>query len=138
MYTLTHHIETHRPPVAVHPHHLAPDHLNIAKADFDHMLELGIVHSFSSKWSSPLHMVPKKTPGDHVTPVELSTAAPCTIAVPYLICSILLQLYMGSEHLQSLIWCERIIKYLSRQLTPQDCRHHTFQAYCSLCIPFGL
>ena len=28
------------------------------------MLQLGIIHPSSSSWASPLHMVPKKTPGD--------------------------------------------------------------------------
>ncbi len=28
------------------------------------MMQLGIIRPSSSKWSSPLHMIPKKTPGD--------------------------------------------------------------------------
>lgn len=28
------------------------------------MLQLGVIHPSSSDWSSPLHMVPKQTPGD--------------------------------------------------------------------------
>ena len=28
------------------------------------MLQLGIIHPSCSSWASPLHMVPKKTPGD--------------------------------------------------------------------------
>ena len=43
---------------------LPPDRLRIARNEFEHMLEQGIIQSSDSQWSSPLHMVPKKTPGD--------------------------------------------------------------------------
>ena len=42
----------------------AQDRLKAAKREFEHILNLGIIRPFSSAWSSPLHMVPKKTPGD--------------------------------------------------------------------------
>ena len=63
-HSVTHHIKTTSPPVSLHTRQLAPERLNIAQKKFDHMLELGIICPSSSSWSSPLHMVPKKTPGD--------------------------------------------------------------------------
>ena len=63
-HDVTHHIETKGPPVAARPRRLAADKLGIARNEFDHMLDLGIIRPSSSNWSSPLHMVPKKTPGD--------------------------------------------------------------------------
>ena len=59
-----HYIETTGPPVASRTRRLAPERLKVAKQEFEHMLELGIIRPSSSPWSSPLHMVPKKTPGD--------------------------------------------------------------------------
>jgi transposase InsO family protein len=59
-----HHIVTHGPPVRCRPRRLAPDKLVTAKAAFDHMLRLGIIRPSDSPWASPLHMVPKKNPGD--------------------------------------------------------------------------
>ena len=63
-HDVTHHIETTGPPVATHPRCLAPDHLKVAKQQFDHMLQLGIIHPSSSARASPLHMVPTKAAGD--------------------------------------------------------------------------
>ena len=63
-HDVNHHIETTGPPVSAHPRRLAPDRLRAAKQEFEHMLQLGIIRSSSSAWSSPLHMVPKKTAGD--------------------------------------------------------------------------
>eukprot|EP00731_Ephydatia_muelleri_P032892 Em0024g436a len=54
----------HGPPVYARTRRLPPEPLTIAKNEFDHMLKLGIVRPSSSAWASPLHMVPKKTPGD--------------------------------------------------------------------------
>ena len=63
-HEVLHHIETTGPPVFARPRRLAPDRFKVAKREFEHMLQLGIIRPSSSPWSSPLHMVPKKTPGD--------------------------------------------------------------------------
>ena len=63
-HDVCHHIETTGPPVSARPRRLAPERLKPAKREFEHMLQLGIIRPSSSPWSSPLHMVPKKTPGD--------------------------------------------------------------------------
>ncbi|BHF82688.1 hypothetical protein SprV_0802582700 [Sparganum proliferum] len=60
-HTVTHHISTTGPPKSCRPRRLAPDRLKIAKAEFEHMLELGIIRPSDSCWASPLHLVPKKS-----------------------------------------------------------------------------
>eukprot|EP00794_Sanderia_malayensis_P001258 gene1258-biopygen485 len=63
-HNIRHHIQTKGPPVFSRPRRLASDRLAIAKSEFDHMLQLGIIRPSKSNWSSPLHMVPKPTAGD--------------------------------------------------------------------------
>ena len=63
-HSVTHHITTTGPPVSSRTRRLAPERLRVARQEFDHMLELGIIRPSSSSWSSPLHMVLKRTPGD--------------------------------------------------------------------------
>lgn len=63
-HTVTHHITTTGPPVAARPRRLPPERLRIARAEFNRMLQLGIIRQSSSCWASPLHMVPKKIPGE--------------------------------------------------------------------------
>ena len=63
-HTVTHHICTTRPPVHARARRLPPGRLRIARQEVEHMMELGIIQPSDSQWSSPLHMVPKKTPGD--------------------------------------------------------------------------
>lgn len=51
------------PPLSCRPRRLAPDRLKIAKAEFDTMIQEGIARRSDGPWSSPLHLVPKKTDG---------------------------------------------------------------------------
>ncbi|XP_064485906.1 uncharacterized protein LOC135398431 [Ornithodoros turicata] len=62
-HDIVHHICTTGPPVFARPRRLAPEKLKIARTEFEHMLAIGVARPFSSDWSSPLHMVPKKTGG---------------------------------------------------------------------------
>ncbi|XP_077560621.1 uncharacterized protein LOC144175416 [Haemaphysalis longicornis] len=59
-HDVRHHITTTGPPVFFCPRRLAPDRPKIARAEFEHMLELGVERPSSSRYASPLHMVPKK------------------------------------------------------------------------------
>ena len=59
-----HHIETRsRRPVFARVRRLSPDKLEVAKAGLDTLLEMGIVRTSISAWSSPLHMVAKPSGG---------------------------------------------------------------------------
>ena len=60
-HSVTHSIQTNGPPIHSRTRRLAPDRLKVACQEFNHMLQLGIIRPSSSAWSSPLHLVPKKT-----------------------------------------------------------------------------
>ncbi|XP_064463483.1 uncharacterized protein LOC135374455 [Ornithodoros turicata] len=60
-HDVVHYINTTGAPVFARPRRLAPEKLKIARAEFDHMLSIGVARPSSSNWSSALHMVPKKT-----------------------------------------------------------------------------
>ena len=62
-HTVEHHLSTKGPPVHARARRLAPDRLAAAKAEFEHMMDMGIIRPSSSSWSSPLHMV-RKSSGD--------------------------------------------------------------------------
>ncbi|BHF77780.1 hypothetical protein SprV_0602089000 [Sparganum proliferum] len=63
-HAVVHHIQTTGPPVFSRPRRLAPTRLAAAKAEFEHMLQVGIIRQSESPWASPLHMVPKAATGD--------------------------------------------------------------------------
>ena len=63
-HSLQPHIPTTGPSVHVRPRRLLPERLCVARQEFDHILELGIIKPSSSPWASPLHMVPQKASGD--------------------------------------------------------------------------
>ncbi|BHF75335.1 hypothetical protein SprV_0501843100 [Sparganum proliferum] len=63
-HDVVHHIRTSDPPVFARPRRLAPSRLQAAKAEFERMLQLGIIRPSESPWASPLHMMPKATSDD--------------------------------------------------------------------------
>lgn len=63
-HATVHHIRTTPgPPVNSRPRRLAPDRLQIAKKEFEEMLQRGTARRSESPWSSALHLAPKKDEG---------------------------------------------------------------------------
>ena len=51
-------------PLSVPEQDDSPKKLAVAKQEFKHLFEQGIIRASSSQWSFSLHMVPKKSAGD--------------------------------------------------------------------------
>jgi len=58
--TVHHIITTEGPPEACRPRRLGPKKLKAAKAEFNILLQEGVIQASKSPWSAPLHMVQKK------------------------------------------------------------------------------
>nr|VZI10431.1 unnamed protein product [Spirometra erinaceieuropaei] len=63
-HDVVHNIRTTGPPVFSRPHSLAPARLVVARAEFEHVLQTGIIRQSEISWTSPLHVVPKAATGD--------------------------------------------------------------------------
>uniref|UniRef100_A0A5S6Q4E0 RNA-directed DNA polymerase n=2 Tax=Trichuris muris TaxID=70415 RepID=A0A5S6Q4E0_TRIMR len=61
-HAVRHCIATVGSPVHARPRRLPPERMEAARAEFDRLLQRGIIRPSNSVWASPLHMVHKKSP----------------------------------------------------------------------------
>lgn len=98
-HNTVHRIQTSGPPVFCSPRRLSPDKYKLAKAEFQHMLDLGIVRASSSTFASPLNMVPKTQSriGDPLEIFDVLTVPDKYIATHHFM-TIFMKNYFVQEH----------------------------------------
>ena len=103
-HDITHHVTTTGPPsqcTSMMPSSRKAQ--DIARQEFEHMLQEGIIQPSSSSWSSPLHMVRKKIQGIGILAVIIvhSTMSLCQIDTPSLTFKTLQSHCMGPTYFPS-------------------------------------
>ncbi|BHF74698.1 hypothetical protein SprV_0501778500 [Sparganum proliferum] len=138
-HDVVHHIRTTDLPVFSRPRRLAPTRLAAAKAEFEHMLQMGIILQSESPWASPIHMVPKAATGDWRPCGDYralnNVAAPERYLIPHL------QDFVGALFGKSVFSkCGPCLPPNSHRPTGrfEDGQNHPFGLFEFFRIPFGL
>ena len=114
--------------------------LKIAKSEFDHMLQLGIICASDSSGFSPLHMEPKPTPGDWILCGDYRALNKVTITDRYLIPHI--QDFSSLHGKYGFAKIDFVCAYNQIPVHPDDIPKTAistpFGLFEFLCMPFGL
>ena len=139
--TVQHHIRTIGLPVHARPCRLPPEHVRVARQEFDYMLELGIILPSSSPWASPLHMVLKNALGDWCPCGDYQALNYATVPDRYLIPH--LQDFASAPHGCTIISKIDLVKAyqqipVATEVVPKTAITTPFGLFEFLQMPFGL
>ena len=105
-----HHIRTVGPPDCSKVRRLSPEKLDILKSELQKLLDLRVIEPTESPYASPVHLVPKKNPGEFRITGDFRLLNEQTIADKY---SLSLLLWTSTSHI---IRFELLPKTLTRPL----------------------